>query len=216
MRAAHRFGGFRRAPRAEFSMFADGPSSPAAPPWSRAPKKAGNYQASSGQREPAMANADDDLAIRNLAAAYTDAVNRRDGLAMAAVYAEDGVLENLGGGFTLAGIEKLRRAFSRLVDRDRDYLFQMTHSGLVEIDGDRAKARWWFSELKKPAGGPYEYVQGVYQDQLTRTPAGWRFSRRTVSGLLRWELPGEITLSELPPFLAIAAVGETAPARGRL
>jgi ketosteroid isomerase-like protein len=159
-----------------------------------------------------MQSAEDELAIRGLAAAYTDAVNRRDGLAMAAVYAEDGVLENIGGGFTLVGIEKLRRAFSRLVERDREYLFQMTHSGVVEIDGDKAKARWWFSELKKPAGAPYEYIQGVYQDEMVRTKAGWRFARRTVGGVLRWELPGDITTSALPPFLAIAALGGTVPA----
>jgi ketosteroid isomerase-like protein len=153
-----------------------------------------------------MQNLEDELAIRALAAAYTDAVNRRDGSAMADVYAEDGVLENLGGGFTLVGIEKLRRAFTRLVDSQREYLFQMTHSGLVDIQGDRAQARWWFSELKKPAGAPYEYIQGVYQDEVVRTPAGWRFAKRTVAGVLRWELPGEITMSALPPFLAMAVL----------
>lgn len=155
-----------------------------------------------------MTRAEDELAIRTLAAAYTDAVNRRDGAAMAAVYAPDGVLEPPGGGRPIEGRERIEKAFRRLVEVDREFLCQMTHSGLVEIEGDRARSRWWFSELKKPTGKDFEMSFGVYQDELVRLEAGWRFSRRRADGLARWELPqGAVApAAALPSFLAIAAL----------
>src|SRR3546814_16344839 len=85
--------------------------------------------------------AEDERAIRSLAAAYTDAVNRRDGEAMAAVYSEDGILHSPAAGAPLQGIGKLRKRFKRLVEVEREFLMQLTHSGVVEIDGDRATAR---------------------------------------------------------------------------
>jgi ketosteroid isomerase-like protein len=149
----------------------------------------------------------DELAIRSLAAAYTDAVNRRDGTGMAAVYAPDGELSVPTAGAPVVGIAALAKRFRKLVEVDREFLFQMTHSGVVEISGDTAQARWWFSELKKPAGQPYEYILGVYQDDVVRLDSGWRFARRTVSAPLRWELPAEgIAHQALPPFLAITGL----------
>jgi hypothetical protein len=79
---------------------------------------------------------------------------------------------------------------------------------VVEIDGDRAQARWWFSEIKKPVGKPFEMIVGVYQDDVVRLSEGWRFAKRTVAAPMRWELPGAdaITTSDLPPFLAISGL----------
>lgn len=155
-----------------------------------------------------MQDAADELAIRSLAAAYTDAVNRRDGDGMAAVYAPDGMLHSPAAGDPVVGIEKLRKRFKRLVEKEREFLMQLTHSGVVEIDGDRAMARWWFSEIKKPAGGPFEMILGVYQDEVVRLPEGWRFARRTVSAPMRWELPGgdAIAFGALPAFLPISGL----------
>lgn len=154
-----------------------------------------------------MQNAEDELAIRSLAAAYTDAVNRRDGAGMAAVYAPDGRLEAPAVGDPVIGIEKLTRRFRRLVEKERDFVMQLTHSGVVEIDGDRARARWWFSEIKRPVGQGFEYVLGTYQDEVVRLDIGWRFARRTVAVPLRWVLPDEgISFGELPPFLPISGL----------
>ncbi|MGE0386337.1 MAG: nuclear transport factor 2 family protein [Gammaproteobacteria bacterium] len=145
----------------------------------------------------------DEAAIRALAAAYTDAVNRRAAADMAAVYAPDGVLQ-VGGGPQIAGIEKIGRAFARLVEQQREFLFQMTHSGVIDIQGDRAGARWWFSEIKKPTGGDYLYVLGVYQDDVVRLPQGWRFARRVADQLFECRLPGDgIVQQGLPPFLGL-------------
>ncbi|MEH6743059.1 nuclear transport factor 2 family protein [Hyphomonas sp.] len=149
----------------------------------------------------------DEMAIRSLAAAYTDAANRRDGAGMAAVYAPDGQLEAPSAGDPVVGREKLEKRFRRLVELERDFLFQMTHSGVVQVNGDRAMARWWFTELKQPSGQPVEWVCGVYQDECVRLDIGWRFARRVVSSPFRWVLPeGQDINALLPSFLPISGL----------
>ena len=147
----------------------------------------------------------DELAVRSLAAAYTDAVNRRDADGMAAVFAQDGIIEKPGFGDPVVGIDKIRRRYQRL-QRERDFLFQMTHSGIVEFTAaDRAKARWWFSELKQAKGASdWLLIMGVYQDEAVRLEAGWRFARRVQTTVLNHELTGEgLEWFPLPDFFGI-------------
>ncbi len=147
----------------------------------------------------------DELAVRNLAAAYTDAVNRRDAEGMAAVFAVDGVIEKPGFGDPVVGIAKITKRYRRL-QRERDFLFQMTHSGIVEFTADdRANARWWFSELKQAKGASsWLYIMGVYQDEAVRLDEGWRFARRTQTTLLNQTLSAEgLEAFPLPGFQAI-------------
>lgn len=136
-----------------------------------------------------MSHVDDELAIRQLAAAYTDACNCRSAEGMAGGYAPDGELMTAGRDRPIKGYDKLLMGFQRLLEQ-REFLMQTTHSGVVEVRGDTAVARWWFTELKKPVGHPnYQYVWGCYQDELVRLPVGWRYARRTAAGLFTWELP---------------------------
>jgi hypothetical protein len=129
---------------------------------------------------------------------------------MAAVFAPDGIIDKPGFGDPVVGIEKIAKRYRRL-QRERDFLCQMIHSGVVEIDGDTATARWWFSELKKPVGGDsWLYMIGVYQDTLVRLDIGWRFAKRSQTTVMNWDLPGDgMSMAALPPFLAI-----TGPPKG--
>ncbi|QEH76867.1 nuclear transport factor 2 family protein [Sphingomonas sp. C8-2] len=152
-----------------------------------------------------MQNAQDELAVRSLVAAYADAVNRRDAEGMAAVFAPDGIIEKPGHGDPVQGVEKILKRYRRL-QRERDFLCQMIHSGIVEIDGDRATARWWFSELKKPVGGDgWLYMIGVYQDEVRRTGEGWRFARRSQTTIMEQPLSGGAAMAThaLPDFLPL-------------
>jgi hypothetical protein len=135
-----------------------------------------------------MQSAEDELAIRSLAAAYSDAVNRRDHEGMAPVQ----------------GIEKITKRYRRL-QSERDFLCQMIHSGIVEVTGDRATARWWFSELKKPVGSEdWLYMIGVYQDDAVRLDIGWRFAKRSQTTILDQSLPGDApAMNPLPFFLPL-------------
>jgi uncharacterized protein (TIGR02246 family) len=127
---------------------------------------------------------EDETAIRALAAAYTDAVNRHDPVAGAAVYAADGVLV----AYDTAPIVGRAAIEAVFVARwpQAGILFQCLHSGLVEVNGDRAHARWWLSEHSCPAGAHSGRMNlFAYQDMLARLPEGWRFARRNLQTCYR-------------------------------
>ena len=153
-----------------------------------------------------MTHADDELAIRNLAYAYSDACGRRNPEDMAAVYAPDGELHVASTGAVVVGAAKLVRAFRRLVEVDREFLVQMTTSSVIEVRGDEASARFWFNEIKRHTGETfYRYLVGVYEDEAVRLDVGWRFTKRRASAMFEWHLPeGGQTHFPLPDFLPIA------------
>lgn len=120
----------------------------------------------------------DELAIRALAATYTDAVNRRRPEECSAVYAEDGVLRGPGiepvvGRGAISTF--LASVFSRW-----EWLFQITPNGIVEIKDDRATARFLIIEHGRGLDGRGTEFYGFYQDRVVLTGQGWRFQQRTV------------------------------------
>jgi hypothetical protein len=152
-----------------------------------------------------MQSAEDENAVRSLAAAYSDAVNRRDADGMAAVFAPDGVIEKPGFGEPVQGVDKILKRYRRL-QSEREFLCQMIYSGVVEVNGDRATARWWFGELKKPVGGDdWLFMIGVYQDDVVRLEVGWRFARRVQTTIMDQTLPagsGHL-MHALPTFFPV-------------
>ncbi len=58
------------------------------------------------------------------------------------------------------------------------YFMQMTHSGVVVLDGDRATARFVVREHGRGEGTYYENL-AVYNDELIRQADGWRFATRS-------------------------------------
>jgi ketosteroid isomerase-like protein len=122
-----------------------------------------------------MGKGSDTRAIRNLIDAYTDAASRLDAAAGAATYAEDGVL--VANGVELRGRAKIERAFARNYGAS-DLIFQMIQPGPLEIRGDRAFTRSWIRAWNRLKGETTRDIFGLYQDELVRTPEGWRFARR--------------------------------------
>lgn len=125
--------------------------------------------------------AQDELAIRELAARYTDAVNRGSFVDMTRTYAGDGALIAFGKA-PIVGHEQLQATFAKVV-ADHEWVFQMTHSGIVVVDGDHAKCRWWVSEnaLRKDGGGTV--FLGSYEDDVVRTADGWHYARRQLNAV---------------------------------
>lgn len=127
---------------------------------------------------------EDETHIRALAAAYTDAVNRGDPVAGAATYAPDGVLIAYDSP-PMVGRAAIEAVFVAGWPKT-SILFQCLHSGLVELDGDRARARWWLSEYNCPAGSETGRMNLFsYQDELVRLPEGWRFAQRNLQTVYR-------------------------------
>lgn len=121
---------------------------------------------------------EDELAIRNLAARFTDAVNERDSDAFRRVWTQDAVWE-IGAprGARAEGVDAILEMFERLLKPETLFI-QLTHSGLIEFTGpDSATARFTERERGKGQNDYYENL-AIYRDELVRTADGWRFRQR--------------------------------------
>lgn len=133
----------------------------------------------------------DELAIRQLTAAYSDAVTARDYDTFASLWAPDGrwvvpgLADTVGGE---AAAEQLRNLLT-----PNEFLLQLLHGGQVWVDGDTARARWSIVELGRTSEGQGLHFAGIYQDELVRTEGGWWFARRHFEFLYRAlaDVPGK-------------------------
>jgi ketosteroid isomerase-like protein len=127
--------------------------------------------------EPTPEHAADVIAINHLAVAYAEAVCRFEIEEACEVYAPDGVLsspttEDAVGPAAIAAL--IRQTVAPF-----DFIFQTVHLGLVHVDGDRAAARFPITEWgRRTRDGASVQFLGVYDDDVVRTPDGWRFSHR--------------------------------------
>jgi hypothetical protein len=118
-------------------------------------------------------------AITQLAVAYADAVSRGDVAEACQTYAENGELHSPTTEPAIG-----RRAVIQTVTATTsglEFVFQCVHQGLVQIDGDKARARFPITEWARRAADarPIQFL-GIYEDECIRTQKGWRFSRRTL------------------------------------
>jgi ketosteroid isomerase-like protein len=131
----------------------------------------------------------DEIEIQRLASAYSHAAMRRDGVAAASVYAEDGVLTafykpDIVGRAAIAAALTLTLA-------PLEFLAQTCGAGVIHIDGDRATATWTVTELLKRRGEDgLACCFGSYEDRLVRTAEGWRFAHRRFLPFYRGAIEG--------------------------
>ncbi|MBS7542484.1 nuclear transport factor 2 family protein [Ancylobacter oerskovii] len=122
---------------------------------------------------------EDEAEIHRLAARFSDAVNERDLAAFGRLWAEAGAVWSIGPPLTsrAEGREAIVGLLESLYKLER-YFMQMTHSGVVTLDGDRATARYVVREHGRGDGTYYENL-AVYNDELVREADGWRFATRS-------------------------------------
>ena len=121
----------------------------------------------------------DRIAIRDVIDRYSDAVTRRDWPNVGATFHDDAVW-SVGGGFNLeyrsrenieAGLRASVSAF--------EFLVQMTHSVVIELDGRRARARTLVHEVGRGPGQTTGlFLLGFYEDALSRREGRWAFDSR--------------------------------------
>jgi uncharacterized protein (TIGR02246 family) len=114
---------------------------------------------------------DKDTIIR-LQADYARRLDARDAGGFAALFTETAELVRPDGHRTI-GTEKIRKAIQKMP-------IGGTHipgEASIEIDGDKATSTSRFTYVP-PEGAA---ITGTYNDQLVRTPHGWRFSLRQSS-----------------------------------
>jgi len=121
----------------------------------------------------------DELAIRALAYAFADAVDRRDASTFESLWDENGVWEIGAPLHSIAnGAPKIAAHMIELVE-PLEFFVQLVHSGVVAIDGDQATARWAVQETgRSRTNGPYNN-HAFYEDELVKRDGAWRFARRS-------------------------------------
>lgn len=129
---------------------------------------------------------EDELAIRHLAARFSDCANERDYDGFAELWQAKGVWEIGPPLETRAvGVNDIVAMLQRLL-RPQSGFMQMTHSGVAWLNGDTARARFverehGFGRSSGSNGADSFYENlAVYNDELVREIDGkWRFARRT-------------------------------------
>lgn len=123
-----------------------------------------------------MSSIADELAIRDLAARYIDAVNRRDEAAWSATWAERGAWEIMG--HRVEGRDGVV-GFWRGAMAGFPFAFMQLGSGTLELTGgDEATGRWYLTEHLEQPDGSRVQVLGCYEDRYVREGGGWRFAER--------------------------------------
>lgn len=121
---------------------------------------------------------EDEAAIRDLAAAFADAVTRNDKAALSAVWSTDGIF-TIGDPIpkTCKGVEEIMAFISKLRD-DKEFFVQFVHSGLVVVEGNHATAEWLVEEVGK-GGEKYYHNYCSCSDLIEKIDGKWLFAERT-------------------------------------
>jgi ketosteroid isomerase-like protein len=121
----------------------------------------------------------DRLAIRSLIDTYTDALNRQDWGTMPGLFTADAVWQASGPvELRFEGRDALVAALQGMIS-SLEFLLQNNSAVVIELSGDRARARVSLSELGRNRAGKGMSNFGMYLDDLVKSEGRWRFQRRS-------------------------------------
>jgi hypothetical protein len=66
----------------------------------------------------------------------------------------------------------------RSLRKGREFFVQFAHSGVIELKGKKATARWIMREVSKGPGEVYYNNYAVYLDSLRKSKGKWKFVQR--------------------------------------
>ena len=141
--------------------------------------------------------------IRRLISSYCDAVGRLDAASAARLFAPDARVRiadfaELVGRDAIA--EGLRQSFAAT-----DFLHQRCGTGLIDVEGNSARARLSVFEVnRKPNQDALGMIFGFYEDEYARLDEGWRFFRRRYTLQLRALLPAS-KIQQVADFIPSSA-----------
>lgn len=129
--------------------------------------------------EQRLLKLEDESAIRELVARFADTCIRADHDGFKSLWAHDGVWE-IGAPFNVKceGINAIVKLLHQLRD-ERNFFTQLVPTGVIEINGDRALARWPVREL---ATGPEDHYYdnvAMYFDNFVKIDGVWKFASRS-------------------------------------
>ena len=148
---------------------------------------------------PSALSVEDRLEIYELFSAYGHAVDLGAIDKFAEIFTPDGVLElRVGDGPALLregrtyleGVEAIQKAMADAPAMPARPEHHVTNIVITAVDGDHVKTLsniigpWHRGEIFTAEHGDYgytgEFFSGVYEDELLRTPEGWRITRRAI------------------------------------
>ena len=144
-------------------------------------------------------------AIRRLVSTYCDAVNRLDADAAGCLFAPDAVIR-IADYPAISGREAITEGMRQTFAASA-YLFQQCDTGLIEVQGEIARARLSVFEVNRRAGEDrLGLIFGFYEDEYALLAEGWRFHRRRYTLSLRTLVPADKVQQGAPfvPGLALA------------
>ena len=112
----------------------------------------------------------DEAAIRDLSARFEDAATRADHKTL---FKPDAIfMIGEPASVTLKGVEEIDAHIQKLRD-GKDFFVQFVHSGLIQIEGNTASARWLMREValgpaKSGSGKSYYNNFGLFIDELEK------------------------------------------------
>lgn len=119
----------------------------------------------------------DKLAIQETISCYHQAASSFDWDRLVANFTSDAVWEVPAMGIRLEGHDVFRAQMPELV-ASIEYLVQINAPAVIDLNGDRAAARSLIRELARFHDGSQMDVVAHFDDELVRTPDGWRFTHR--------------------------------------
>ena len=124
----------------------------------------------------------DRFEIQDLVHNYCDAICHKNVQAVVDLYTEDGVWEVFGQ--KNEGKKNLLKAYERVYTKYFMESKQLAHNNTVKIEGDTAYGRWYITEYSRTLKDGHEiFYLGQYDDVYQKTPAGWKFAKRTTTKL---------------------------------
>ena len=98
------------------------------------------------------------------------------------LFAEDGVLNSLQGVGRANGRAEIRALFGKTLKDVPATAFHLYNNIAIDVDGDTATARSFWTYLRPGPDGAPEILQfGRYRDRLTRENGRWRFELREIT-----------------------------------
>lgn len=150
--------------------------------------------------EAELRDAVDDVALRALISNYADVVNRRTWTEFDDLFTPDAsIVLDLGdrAPMVFTGPSEIGTFIASALELYPFFEFvPLNVRTMLRIGGDvdRAHLRTYMCELRQDHAGAPSRAFGLYQDDVVRTPAGWRFDARRYCSIGR----GEYELDLMP------------------
>jgi ketosteroid isomerase-like protein len=122
----------------------------------------------------------DEMEIRALAGKFSDAANRKDGEQFQSLWAKDAIWK-IGAPINMEfkGKENMGSSVTHMLGL-WDFFVQLSGPGVVNINGDKATARFYVNEIaRKTDDKSGNYNLSMYEDELIKENGKWVFQKRT-------------------------------------